>query len=161
MQASRAVGRSQRTLAGVPLATLALLACATPAPRPAEAPLAPGALRVELHFGAEADLDLYVTDPALESVYFANSPTRLGGVLERDLRCDAPPPRVEAVVFETPPPGRYRVGVDFPQRCRLTASRVAYTIVVRGDGLRREERGEIDFGRFESIALEFDVPGGR
>ena len=74
---------------------LGSLACAPPQPAPS-APTAAGAvseggLRVELVFSDDADLDLYVTGPDLETVYFANTPTRAGGALERDLRCDGEP----------------------------------------------------------------------
>lgn len=163
MRTSSSAEPRQRTPVGAALATLGLLAaCASPrAPalpeRQVEAP--PGGLRVELHFGAEADLDLYVTDPRLETVYFANTPTRRGGVLERDLRCDAPAPRTEVVVFEEAPPGRWRVGVDFPRRCGTLARRVPYVLVLRADGLRREQHGEIEFGHFELRALEVELPG--
>ena len=60
--------------------------CASPVPAPAppEAGSLPaGALRARLVFSADADLDLYVTGPDLETVYFANTPTRLGGVLAK------------------------------------------------------------------------------
>src|SRR5262245_1845234 len=106
MRASPTADLRQRNSAGAALASLVLAAvsCATPAPPapPAlELPAPAGGLRVERHFGAEADLDLYVTDPLQETVYFANSPTRRGGRLEQDLRCDAATPRSEVVVFES------------------------------------------------------------
>ena len=99
-----------------------MMGCASTPEEPPDLPprAAPaGALRVELAFGQDADLDLYVTDPLQETVYFANTPSQQGGVLLDDRRCDSPPPRIETVVFEHPPPGRYRVGVDYPRRCRL------------------------------------------
>jgi len=121
------------------------------------AALAPGALRVELSFGGEADLDLYVSDPRLETVYFANSPVASGGRLEADRRCDAPAPRVEAIAWEHPPPGRYRVGVDFPERCAGGVDAAPWRLRVRGPGIDRELDGEAAFGRFEARALEFEI----
>ena len=57
-----------------------------------EAPaLTAGMLLLRLAFGAEADLDLYVTDPQLETLYYANTPVRSGGELLEDQRCDATP----------------------------------------------------------------------
>lgn len=118
---------------------------------------APDGLRIRLYFGADADLDLYVTGPQLETAYFANTPTRIGGALERDVRCDEGTEiRIEAVTFPDAPPGRYRVGVDFPERCSRFVGSATYTIVVEGEGLRREHAGEIAFGRFEPLVLEFD-----
>ncbi len=163
MRASPTADLRQRNPAGAALATLALAAaaCATPAalaPPALELPAPAGGLRVELHFGAEADLDLYVTDPLQETVYFANSATRRGGRLERDLRCDAAAPRSEVVVFERALPGRYRIGIDFPTRCRALVRSVPWLLRVRGDDLRSESRGEIEFGRFVPIALELELP---
>jgi hypothetical protein len=118
---------------------------------------APGALRVRLAFGSEADLDLYVTDPAYETVYFANTPARSGGRLERDLRCDAPQPRVETVAFEQAPAGRYRVGVDFPERCDGGDDPVAFVVVVESGERRELRRRTIAPGHFVPIVLELDL----
>ena len=99
------------------LFALALAAgCASPPAAiisPAPAPLSPGVLRVSLVFGEGADLDLYLTDPSQETVYYANTPSQVhGGRLESDLRCDAVPPRVETIVLASGAAGALRVGVD-------------------------------------------------
>ncbi len=112
---------------------------------------------MELVFGADADLDLYVSDPSQETAYFANTPVRSGGALAADLRCDAQAPRVEVAVWETPAPGRYRVGVDFPERCSGGADAAPFQLRVRGPGVQRELRGEAAFGRFDSRVLEFEI----
>jgi hypothetical protein len=147
------------------LCALALAAgCATgPAPlrAPTRAAAAPGELRVELVFGAGSDLDLYVTDPAQETVYFANTPARgSAGRLEADLRCDAATlPRIETIVFESAPAGRYRVGVDRAQTCDAGGSAAEpFLVVVEFAGLRREVRGEILGERFLPKLLEIDLP---
>lgn len=146
------------------LLACALLACATPLrdaapPAPPTPPPPAGAVRVQLVFGAEADLDLYVTGPANETVYFANERSADGGRLEADLRCDAPAPRVETVVFPQAPAGDYRVGVDFPERCDGGADEAVYRLVVRAPGGVREAVGRVSFARFASRALRFRVPG--
>lgn len=117
----------------------------------------PGALRVRLAFGARADLDLYVTDPAAETVYFANTPAQSGGRLERDLRCDAPAPRIERVAFRPAPPGRYRVGVDYPRACG-DAAPTPFIVAVEYGSVQREQRGTAQPGRFDPIVLEFELP---
>lgn len=108
-------------------------------------------------FGDPADLDLYVTDPAQETVYFANSPSVAGGVLEADRRCDDPAPRSEIVRFAHAPAGAYRVGVDYPERCGMASGPIPFLVVAEAAGLRREARGQIELGRFLVLVLEFEL----
>src|SRR5438034_8468292 len=98
---------------------LALAGCSRRVPGPPPLPAAGPGVSVTLAWTAPADLDLYVTDPSLETVYFGNPRTASGGTLERDARCtDGPAPEhVERARWERPPPGRYRVGVDFIECC--------------------------------------------
>jgi hypothetical protein len=130
---------------------------------PAPADFSSGLL-VRLAFDDVADLDLFVTDPLQESVYFANSPTRSGGRLIDDRRCNDPSPRVEAIHFAKPIPGRYRVGVDFHGRCEETSvsgdakSEGLYVVRVEEGGRVLERRGMLTPGLFEVIVIEFDVP---
>jgi len=116
------------------------------------------ALSVRLAFGADADLDLYVTDPLEETVYFANSPTRSGGALAADLTCDSPAPRTEVVVFRDPLPGRYRIGIDYSKGCRSPRrsdwSATGWALQLDGPGLDERKSGRIEPLRFESIVLE-------
>jgi len=127
---------------------------------PARPPPPPGVLRVELVFGESADLDLYLTDPSQETVYFANTPSHVnGGRLEADLRCDAGETRIEAIVFESAPPGRYRVGVDHAGSCGGGEPAVEeFLVIVEADGRRDELRGEIARGRFLPRLVEFILP---
>ncbi len=129
----------------------ALAASLTEAP-----PAPPGELRVRLAFEAEVDLDLFVTDPLEESVYFANDRSRSGGALDADARCETPAPHFETVRWETPPKGRYRIGVDFPRRCS-GGGRAPFAIAVERDGTRTLHRGVIDAGIFLPIVDRFDL----
>ena len=152
--------RIARARACAALAALAL-GCASGSPPglpdvPAAAP-PEGGLVVELVFGADADLDLYVSDPIEETAYFANTPVRSGGEHVRDLRCDAPAPRVEVVRWQAPPAGRYRVGVDFPERCGEALESAPYRVRVDGPDGRREMEGMARFGRFDPVVLEFEI----
>lgn len=151
--------RIARVAASAALA--ALLGCAGDAPPPAIAarddPPARGGLVVELHFGADADLDLYVSDPNEETAYFANTPVRSGGEYPHDLRCDADATRVEVVRWEVPPRGRYRVGVDFPERCDAGTSTARYRVRVAGPAGVQELEGEALFGRFDARVLDFEI----
>lgn len=114
-------------------------------------------LVIRLAFGPEADLDLYVTDPLLESIYFANRSARSGGALTLDVRCDTTGPRMEEIRFPAPLPGRYRVGIDFPRRCDDEPDDAAFAVSVDGAGVHERARGSLSPAQFEVIVLEFEV----
>ena len=114
-------------------------------------------LLVQLAFGAEADLDLYVTDPLLETVYFANHESKSGGRISDDVRCDEQTLRLEEVWFDAPIPGRYRVGIDYPERCDGSKEAAAYVVSVLQNGKRKEVSGSVSLRQFEVIVLEFSL----
>ncbi len=120
------------------------------------------AVVIRLAFGPEADLDLYVTDPLLDTVYFARHESRTGGVISDDVRCDSVGPRVEEVRFANLWPGRYRVGIDFPRRCdgERAPAPAAYAISVNANGAIYSANGVVDLQYFEVVVLEFDVEEG-
>ncbi|MCP5058761.1 MAG: hypothetical protein GY937_18830 [bacterium] len=176
--------RSSRRAMSVVAASLALAACSTAPPAPADgpptaipwtselleraealaatladAPTAPdGTLRVRLAFEDAVDLDLFVSDPLQETVYFANDRSGSGGVLEKDMRCGMPGPRIERVSWSPAPAGRYRVGVDFPRRCDGASGGPApFAIAVERGGSRTLQRGVIEAGIFLPIVDRFDV----
>ena len=137
-------------------------ACARHAPPlpPAASPAPPLlGVTVTLRWTAAVDLDLYVTDPALETLYFANPRTASGGVLERDARCAgrAPGEQVERARWTSPPPGRYRVGVDFLETCGHASEEVPYALVVEVDGARQELTGRARLAERQPLVLEFRV----
>jgi hypothetical protein len=166
-------GRALRSV--LTLLCASALGCASTGPSPAElaahhealaqllasapAEATADSLVVRLAFDADADLDLYVTDSAHETVYFGNSPSGTGGELLADLRCDAPSPRVETVVFAQRRPGAVRVGVDAPERCRKRVRLVPFVVELRAGERRVLQRGAAVTGRFEVIVLEIEVDG--
>ncbi len=119
----------------------------------------PEAVRIRLAFDAQADLDLYVTDPWQESLYFANNSVRSGGELDVDATCVDRAPRIETASFAAPPPGRNRVSVDFMARCEIGVTSVPYVIEVWARGQHRLVRSLAEFGQFDPLVLEFDVGG--
>jgi hypothetical protein len=117
-----------------------------------------GSLSVHLAFGPDADLDLYVTGPREETVYYANTPSAIGGALVADRRCAHAAPRVETVRFPAPlMPGRYRVGVDYPHRCGEAPSAVPFALRVDEPGAGRALEGLAAHRVFEPVVLEFEV----
>src|SRR5262245_38599711 len=124
----------ERTAARALWLAVGLAACAGssgPPPLPDAPPLRPGELRVRLVFGVEADLDLYVTGPDQETVYYANTPAG-AGALDADRRCGDPGPRVETASFAPAAAGRYRVGIDHAGRCEPGTGPAAYRVVIEG-----------------------------
>jgi hypothetical protein len=120
----------------------------------AEPPAAAGEVVVRLAFEAGADLDLYVSDPREETVYYANTPARSGGALEADLRCPHAT-GAETVRFAAPLAGRYRIGVDFPHRCESDERVVPWGLSIDAHGERRILRGLAVWRAFASRVDEF------
>jgi hypothetical protein len=107
------------------------------APPPSAAAQEGDGLLVTLLWDAPVDLDLYVTTPLGETVYYANP----HDVFVRDTRCSnvLSARHVEEARWRSPAPGRYRIGVDFPEACAERVAEAAYRVVVDADG-RREDR---------------------
>lgn len=135
-------------------------------------PVADPGLTVTLVWDAPVDLDLYVTEPGLETVYFANRRSAHGGELARDARCadlvpgeGRPPaagPRIEQVRWAAPPAGRYRVAVDFIETCGdRRALAVTYRVAADADGRREERTGRARLAERDPRVLEFTVGGTR
>ena len=170
--AQNEVVRLPRTVVACVLAAACAPGSATPPDEgPDQAPLiarlerslqagssAEGGFRVLLAFDANVDLDLYVTDPLQEAVYFANTPSRSGGALALDVRCTSEVERLETVTFEAPVPGRYRIGVDFPTACAGEKAPVAFAVAVVSAGETVFVSGQIEPLQFLPIVTEFDVP---
>ncbi len=122
-----------------------------------------GPVRVSLVWAAPVDLDLYVTDPTLETVYFANNPARSGGRLGRDVTCREVRQTPEgSTLRETAEwtrslPGRYRVSVDFPAACDAKAGEVSFRVLAEVRGERIERIGALGPVLFEPVVLEFDL----
>jgi hypothetical protein len=129
-----------------------------PAPAPAVPATDGEGLVVTLAWGAAADLDLYVTLPGGESLYYANP----GQAFVGDARCDtAAAPRTETARWRNPAPGRYRIGVDFPETCDgARIADVPYRIVVDLRGRRIEHAGTARLLVRDPAAFEVEVPAG-
>jgi uncharacterized protein YfaP (DUF2135 family) len=113
-------------------------------------------LVVTLAWSAAVDLDLYVTTPGGETIYYANP----RDAFVRDARCadgDAGS-RSEAVRWRTPAPGRYRLGVDFQEACAGDVHEAPYRLVVDLDGARTEHEGVARLLVREPWVAEVDVP---
>jgi hypothetical protein len=125
--------------------------------RQAAPPPDPSGLTVTLEWQAPVDLDLYVTDPAWVTHYYAHRKDVMGP----DARCEdgAPSAGFERAHFAAPRPGRYRVGVDFPEACSGDPRGVPFRIVVDHDGKRRAvSSGSAELRIRNPAAMEFTIP---
>ncbi len=124
-------------------------------PPPPVPPSEESGLHVVLTWDAPADLDLYVTDPRGETFYYAKP----GGIFVRDAGCgDGAGPRVEEVRWPKPEPGRYRIGVDFPEACAAGVDTVAYRVVVDLGSGRHEQLGVAKLLVRNPVAVEVEIP---
>ena len=120
-------------------------------------------LSILLGWSAAVDLDLYVTDPAWETLYFANNPTRAGARLVRDVSCrDVVDDRsfVEIAHVPTPAVGPYRIGVDFIDSCASSTEAVTFRVTARGSPDSTEHVNVADtitLERFLPVVLELAV----
>jgi hypothetical protein len=122
--------------------------------RPLVAP--PGEpLRVTLAWDAPVDLDLYVTTPSGQTVYYANP----RDAFVRDARCGAGAAGgLEEARWRAPAPGRYRVGVDFPNACTDAVDTAVYRVVVDAGARHEEYVGTAERSKREPQVFEVTVP---
>jgi hypothetical protein len=127
----------------------------------AELPTESDGLVFRMFFDRSVDLDLYVTDPLDETVYFAKHDTATGGRLVRDVRCESPAEvgGVEEIRFDDPYPGKYRVGIDFPEGCNGPEPFAGFAVSVEGAGESHAAHGAVELQRFEVVVLEFELEG--
>jgi len=116
-------------------------------------------LKIRLAFDGDVDLDLYVTDPQMETVYFANHESKSGGEISDDLRCGGEGIRVEEISFVAPLRGEYRVGVDYPKHCLGLEAAAAHSIHVSYGSQNLAVQGTVELLKFDVIVMAFDFDG--
>ena len=94
-----------------------------------------GAVQVTLQWNTPVDLDLYVTDPAGDTVSYQNTSVGSGGELDVDARrsCQTTPETVENIIWRANPPrGAYTVRVNYYTAC--DEGPASYTATLRRGG---------------------------
>ncbi|MDD9944127.1 MAG: hypothetical protein OXU20_23995 [Myxococcales bacterium] len=98
-----------------------------------------GAVQITLAWDSGADLDLYVTDPSGQTIFFNRNhrTSDAGGELDHDSRGNCRPEqqhqRVENAFWRTPAPGQYQVEVHYFSPCGGSGSaRATLSIAVGG-----------------------------
>ncbi len=102
---------------------------------------ASGAIQVTLAWAGAADVDLYVTDPAGQQLFYNNKAVNSGGILDRDARgnCGSPSTgaaNVENVYWNSgqPPRGNYNVEVHNYDACGGPAGPTSATVSISVGG---------------------------
>ena len=102
-----------------------------------------GNLQVTVSWDTRADVDLHVVEPSGEEIFYDNSRSDMGGMLDLDAnrRCRGDDTRNENRVWDAPPRGRYVVRVNHWSSCG--AGSTNYIVRVNGAG-----RGQVFRGTF-------------
>jgi hypothetical protein len=95
-----------------------------------------GQIQVTAAWNSPSDIDLHVTDPNGEEVYYGHRQSSSGGVLDHDANaaCNPQPPTVENVYWATPNPprGQYNAVVRAYAMCGAPQTPVTLSIAVGG-----------------------------
>ena len=95
-----------------------------------------GDVQVSVAWDAPTDVDLHVTDPANEEIYFANTTSASGGTLDLDSNAACSIDNINNENITWPingaPPGNYSVDLVYYASCSQPQSNYTVTIFVRG-----------------------------
>ena len=95
-----------------------------------------GDVQVSVAWDAPTDVDLHVTDPSGERIYFANATSESGGTLDLDSNaaCSIDNVNNENVVWPTgeAPSGQYVVELVYWSACSQPQTRYSVTVLVQG-----------------------------
>lgn len=151
-------------VATVALATVVLAACTATEPSEPSFEIPPHSrdgLSVTLAWDVPVDLDLYFTDPSWETAYSENTEVASGSRLERDFDCRAvragAPPFTEIATTERPIAGRYRVGVEFSERCDAGERPANFRVRVQFGSEVLEVDGQLAREGIEPAVVEFEL----
>lgn len=119
---------------------------------------------VELSWKVPVDLDLFVTDPEGETVYFANRKARTGLEMGEETDCRSiatgSAPFRETAIIAAARPGRYRVSVDFIKDCGTIALQAEFGVRLlearNGNELARG-KSQVKHRVLEPVAWEFVI----
>lgn len=103
-------------------------------------PVLSGPVQVSVSWDSPADVDLHVVEPGTEEIYYGNTASAAGGVLDLDSNaaCGSDGPRNENITYPsaTPPSGAYVVRLDYWDNCGAAATNYVVTIRVAGHAVQ-------------------------
>jgi hypothetical protein len=93
-----------------------------------------GELQVSISWDVDSDVDLHVIDPAGDEIYYGQTSSPSGGVLDLDSNaaCSIDGVRNENITWTTAPRGTYKVRVDYYESCGVPASNYVVTVQKKG-----------------------------
>ncbi len=121
-------------------------------------------LTVEIIWQSPVDLDLFLTDAAGETVYFANRVARSGVRMQVMTGCrdisDGAPPYGESIYLPGAHKGVYRVSVDFIKDCDSHALTADFRVRLRDNTTGQQlgqGRSSVKYRLLDTIGWEFEV----
>ena len=114
-----------------------------------------GNVQITVAWQSSSDIDLHVTDPNNEEVFYGHRNSASGAVLDRDANaaCNQSPPTVENVYWGTQPmPGQYRIRVVAYDMCGSPSTPATVSISVGGRILGTYSMN------FSQRGQQFDIP---
>ncbi len=94
-------------------------------------------LQVELVWEDPVDLDLFLTDPTGETIYFANRVSKSGNRMGTESGCKDIEKKKssyrETAVIQKAKAGRYRVSVDFIKDCGNTSLEAKFGVILKNE----------------------------
>ena len=122
------------------------------------------ALRLELTWSAPVDLDLFVTGPSGETIYFGNKQAKNGDKVIEESNCESVISKSghlrETVFIPAAQSGKYRVSVDFILQCGSNLEDVAAKIDLfnaQNDTKLTQQTITVRRQVLNTVAMEFEV----
>ena len=110
---------------------------------------ASGSMGVTLSWSGEADLDLHVTDPYGETIYYFRPTGESGGTLQQDSECAGSGEHQEVVSYPSgmAAAGTYQISVHYFRSCG-SAGDVSWNVKVDSDKGTQNYSGSIHPGQY-------------
>jgi len=119
---------------------------------------------LELIWQVPVDLDLFLTGPGGETIYFGNRTARLGHQMIAESDCAAvserEAPYIERAQIPIAHSGTYRASIDFIKHCGMGESTVKAALkLMAADGTLIQHKYDITvkFQQLNAVAWEFDA----
>ncbi len=121
-------------------------------------------LLVTIQWNSRVDLDLFLTGPAGETIYFGNRKARAGYMMREESDCktigSSSNPYHETAFIPVARVGRYRVSVDYILSCGSDLTEVDATVFLFNDQTQAELGSEtfiVKRQELKTVAWEFEV----